>query len=99
MKGILLTLAIFLVPYVLYYGIRNCVVALMSRSLIEKALNNGIYERYGYGKGKFKVEKGLYDEYIITSIDGKESYVVSEEHLWHGLRKKNGGSTWVIASS
>lgn len=101
MKGfivsILWSVGIFLVPYILFYGIDKCIFRLRSKRVFEEALEYGVYDGIWAFRKKFKVKKGMYDEYILTSDDGKETFVMSELHLWNCLKKKHGLSDWQIA--
>lgn len=101
MKGfivnILWSVGILLVPYILFNGIDKCIFRLRSKRVFEEALEYGVYDSIWACRKKFKVEKGMYDEYILTSDDGKETFVMSELHLWNCLKKKRGLSDWQIA--
>ncbi len=94
---ILLSIGVFLIPYLLYYGIANVLFRLRSKSVFEDVLEYGVYDGKWAFRKKFKVKKGACDEYILTSDDGKETFVMSEQHLWNVLKQKHGQSNWQIA--
>lgn len=96
--NILWSIGVLLVPYILYNGIEKCVFRLRSKGVFEDALEYGIYDGIFAGRKKFNVKKGVYDEYILTAADNsKETFVMSELHLWNCLKKKRGLSDWQIA--
>ena len=84
----LMFIGLVLLIYLFYVVKRRIEINYLFRDAIEYGIYDGIK--------KYRVKRGAYDEYILTSEDGKDSVSISEEHLWQRLRKKKGTSNWYI---
>ena len=95
----LITIGLFVAPFVLYYGIRSIAIDVMSRRLIKDALQYGIYDSIWACREKYYVtDTRKYNEYILTSEKTKEQIVISKEHLWDNLKHSSKKlPEWTIA--
>ena len=74
-----------ILSFALLYGILYLGRAIVYHGIIEDALLHGVYDK----AGEYNiVERGQYDEYIITHKQSGEKIIVSETHLIENLKRR-----------
>lgn len=74
-----------ILTFALLYGILYLGRAIMYHSIIEDALLYGVYDKAGEYN---LVERGQYDEFIITHKQSAEKKIVSKAHLIENLKRR-----------
>lgn len=74
-----------ILSFALLYGILYVGRVIVFHGIIDDALLYGVYDKAGEYN---LVERGLYDEYIITHKQSGEKIIVSKTHLIENLKRR-----------